>query len=615
MNYTSKPLSGQYELRELIGSGGMAKVYLGWDMKYDRPVAVKIMHAQHLNNEEFVQRFKAEASMISQLSHPNIVHMYDTGQDGARLYIVMEYVHGTTLRQIIERDRMHLHRDTRAAADVAIKILAALHHAHRNHIAHLDIKPQNILVSEDLKKVKVVDFGISRMIGSTSSSNTDEGHVLGSAYYFSPEQASGKTVEGRSDLYSVGVVLYEMVTGQRPFEGKDARTVALKHISEPPTPPSEINPAVSKGLEEVILKALRKDPAKRYQTAQQFALDLKLARRYPEGGFISDKKRRTVKHQEEDSFESRKTWLPVMFALLIMALLTISGIYGWQIYERMQQRVRVPDLIMSDVDEAIARLESYGLIGKIESEHHDEVISGFVFAQSMNEGMLVYPGEEITLYVSMGKQAITVPQVSGLGLNRSAAEMILTDSGLTSGGIVLEISDEKVGTVIRQQPAAGEMVQPFEEVMLFVSGECSVVPKLDGLTVELARSTLAASGFVLGQVYEKLSEVQPGLVIAQSVAEDKKELIGAVVDITISQVIPVSYYAEAVIKVKVEQENDEILCILTDGSGKTREVYRSSSEVGEQAIKLSMDSYMQGEHTLSVYVRDEMVFEQQIVFK
>ncbi len=615
MSQTSQLLSGQYELRELIGSGGMAKVYLGWDLKYDRLVAIKIMHAQHLKNEDFVQRFKAEASMISQLSHPNIVNMYDTGQEGAKPYIVMEYVRGTTLRQIMEREKNRFRRDFKCTVDVILKILAALHHAHRNNIAHLDIKPQNILASEDLKKVKVADFGISRMINTTTSSMTDEGHVMGSAYYFSPEQAAGKKVDGRSDLYSVGVVLYEMVTGQKPFDGESAREVALKHMEEAPVPPSEINPAVSRGLEEVILKALRKDASKRYQSAQEFAWDLKLARRYPEGGFLSDRKRHAVNRHKEKIHDTQKTWITVAFTAILIALLSLGAVYGWQLYERMQMRVHVPDLRMSDIDEALARLEAQGLSGKIESQYHDEVISGIVFGQSPNEGMLAYPGEEITLYVSMGKESIEVPAVSGIGLNRSDAEKILSDAGLVSGGIVLEISEEKVGTVIRQEPKAGEKVQPFTEVVLYVSGESAVVPKLDNLTVELARSTLAASGFVLGDVHEKLSEIEPGLVIAQSVAAGERALVGESVDITISQVIPESYYAEVNVTVRVEKSGDEILCMLTDASGNTREVYRDTANTGEQTIKLKLDSYVQGVHTLSIYMQDELIDEQSVVFE
>ncbi len=614
MSQAYQLLAGQYELRALVGSGGMAKVYLGWDLKYDRLVAVKIMHARHLNNEEFVQRFKAEANMIAQLAHVNIVTMYDAGQDGMKPYIVMEYVQGVTLLKLMTKEKSRWIKDSRDAVGIVLKILAALEHAHKNHIAHLDIKPQNILVSEDLKKVKVTDFGISRMINTAADSTTEEGNVLGSAYYFSPEQASGKPVDGRSDLYSVGIVLYELVTGRKPFEGESAREVALKHVHETPPMPSDINPAVSKGLEEVILKALRKDPEKRYQTAQEFASDLKMARRYPEGGFISDKKKHSTR-REEDQPEGKRTWITIVFAAVVAALLMIGAMYGWGLYQRMQLRVQVPDLIMVDVDDALAQLEAQGLLANISSQYHDQVISGVVFNQSPGEGMLLYPGQEVTLYVSRGKEAIAVPNVSGIGLVRSDAEEILMNAGLTSGGIVLEISEEKIGTVIRQQPAAGEKVQPFTEVVLYVSGECASVPKLDGLTVELARSTLAASGFMLSNVYERLSEEEPGLVIAQSIPEGQQALIGAGIDITISQVIPDSYYAETIVTVQVAKDGYEIICMLTDGSGSTREVYRDDADAGTQSVHLNMDSYMQGVHTLSVYVRDELVFEQEIEFK
>jgi beta-lactam-binding protein with PASTA domain len=238
-----------------------------------------------------------------------------------------------------------------------------------------------------------------------------------------------------------------------------------------------------------------------------------------------------------------------------------------------------------------------------------------VFEQSPSEGMLMYPGETVTLMVSKGKAAVEVPNVSGIGLSRSDAEIILTDAGLTSGGIVLKISDAKIGTVVGQEPAAGDMAQPFSEVVLYVSGECGTVPPLAGLTVEEARSALAASGFLLGEVRERFDETEPGLVVAQSLGEGTKALIGESVDVIISQIMPQSYYAETSITVEVDSDDAEILCILMDEEGGMREVYRERSETGVQTINLSLDSYVQGEQMLCVYVWDELVAEQKIVFE
>jgi len=243
------------------------------------------------------------------------------------------------------------------------------------------------------------------------------------------------------------------------------------------------------------------------------------------------------------------------------------------------------------------------------------VIAGMVFEQTPGEGMLLYPGESVYLTVSKGKEAVQVPQVAWLGLNRSDAESILTNAGLIPGEIVLVISEEKAGTVVGQEPAAGEMVQPFTEIVLFVSGETALIPRLDGLTVELARSTLAASGFQLGSIYERLDEAVPGTVIGQSIAEGQLALVGDAVDITISQVIPESYYAEASVTVTIEDDGDEVLCMLTDAAGVSREVYRDKADSGNQTINLKMDSYEPGEQILSVYVKDELVVEKTVVFE
>ncbi len=601
------PLSGRYELEEIIGTGGMSVVYRAWDLKYDREVAVKVLRTELNEDEDFIRRFNGEAQAASKMSHPNIVAMYDVGQDEGTRYIVMEYVRGYTLKDLI---RQQGKIKPAKAVQIALKILAAIEHAHKNEIVHRDIKPQNILMDRE-GNVKVTDFGIARAVNQASGTKTG-GNVMGSVHYFSPEQANGKVVDEKSDLYSVGVVVYEMLTGQVPFDGETGVSIALMHINDAPQPPSERNPEISIGMEEVILKALEKDKDKRYQSAAEFATDLRRALKMPMGGFIRKSAAEVRKGTKKKL--SGRMYLKLAIVALIAAIMGAGAISGWRLFEYMKTRIHVPNVVLADVEDAAAQLEALGLISQITEEYHDEIIAGIVYEQSPAEGMLLYPGDTVTLSVSKGKEAVQVPQVAGLGLVRSDAEALITDAGLAAGGIVLEISAEKVGTVVRQEPAAGEMVQPFTEVVLYVSGESATMPPLNGLTVELARSTLAASGFLLGEVQEKLDEAEPGTVIGQSVEAGQPALVGEAVNIVISQVIPESYYAETSVTVTVENEGDEILCMLTDTMGDTREVYREKSVAGNQTITLNLDSYYEGEQVLSVYIQEELVVEKTIVF-
>lgn len=595
------PLSGRYELEEIIGTGGMSVVYRAWDLKYDREVAVKVLRAEFVEDEDFVRRFNMEAQAASQMSHPNIVSMLDVGRDEDMRYIVMEYVRGTTLKDLI---RHQGRLKTTRAVQIALRILAAIDHAHKNKIVHRDIKPQNILMDRE-GNVKVADFGIARTVDSASGTRVG-GNVMGSVHYFSPEQANGLVADEKSDLYSVGVVLYEMVTGEVPFDGETAVSVALKHIHDAPKPPSELNPEVSKGLEEVILKAMDKDVAKRYQNAVEFATDLRRALKMPMGGFI---RKPADARKKPDKGRKKK----ILFGALAVALVGCGVLLGGWWIIKLQTRVKVPNLLLADVEDALAQLDAQGLHGQVAEEFHDEVIAGIVFGQSPLEGTPVYPGAEVVLNVSKGKESVEVPQA--VGLNRSEAETLLSDAGLTPGEIVLEISTEKVGTVIRQEPEAGTSMRPFEEVKLYVSGETAAVPDLTGLTVELARSTLAASGFQLGEVQERLDEAASGLVVDQSVQADQIALVGDRIGIVISQIVPDSYYAETSVTVTVEADGDEVMCMLTDSTGQSREVYRGKAEAGNQTINLNLDSYVSGEHVLSVYVKDELVIEKTILFE
>ena len=594
------PLSGRYELEEIIGSGGMSVVYRAWDLKSDREVAVKVLRLEHMADENFVRQFNREAQAASKMTHPNIVNMFDVGQDGDTRYLVMEYVKGITLKDMI---RQQGQIEPRRAVQMTLKILAAIDHAHKNHIVHRDIKPQNILVDSE-GRVKVADFGIARVVDSTS--NTGTGNVLGSVHYFSPEQARGAVADAKSDRYSVGVVLYEMVTGRVPFDAETPMAVALKHIHEKPVPPSQYNPEVSKGLDEVILKALEKEPARRYQTAAEMATDLKRALKMPMGGFLKH-----IPDGNDGEKEPRKLagWLLVSVMALVLAAVLLGS---WLFYEHLKTRVRVPSMVMADVEDAVAQLDAQGLGYEIDRRFDDSVVSGVVIAQDPEANSLIYPGGKVTLSVSMGKEAVEVPDVTQK--MRNEAVQTLEDADLLVSEVRLEISDDvPVGAVISQSPEGGKRVAPFSEVALAVSGESTSVPDLSGLTVDLARVTLQASGLQLGDVTQQDSDAPSGTVIGQSLDAGGRVLWGVSVDVTVSATDDVMYWTEVSLPLTIADNGTTVRAVLSDGETE-REVYRSVLNAGQQTIVINLDSARAGLQTLRVFVSDELKDERTVEF-
>ncbi|MDP8978350.1 MAG: protein kinase, partial [Actinomycetota bacterium] len=349
----------------------MAEVYLGHDRVLERDVAVKVLHGRHAEDPTFVARFRREAQAAARLSHPNVVAVYDTGEDGGRPFIVMEYVAGPSVADLLAGQ--HIPRDR--AVEIADEAARGLHYAHDRDLVHRDVKPANILVADD-GRVKVADFGIARAVSSETLTQTAT--VLGTAAYIAPEQARGDPVDRRTDVYSLGCVLYEMLTGRQPFGGESAVAVAYQHISQRPTPPSQLEPSLPDDLEAVVLKAMAKDPADRYQSAKEFHLDL---RRVLAGSAIaapvgaayaatqvlgSDSRGETevlapATHRLEPAEEERRRrwWIPLLLALLLLALL---GLGAWLLWDDvLGSEVRVPELAGEPRDAARARLRRLGL--------------------------------------------------------------------------------------------------------------------------------------------------------------------------------------------------------------------------------------------------------------
>lgn len=605
-------ISGRYEVQQVVGTGGMAVVYRAFDKKTRKIVALKVLRSQYTRDEEFVRRFDHEAEAASQMSHPNIVSIYGIGQDSDVRYIIMEFVEGRTLKDLI---RQTGRIKTQKAVQMALRILAAVDHAHKNHIVHRDIKPQNILVDKQ-GNVKVADFGIARATNASQMTITDGGNVLGSVHYFSPEQASGKVADEKSDLYSVGVVIYEMLTGSVPFDGETPVSVAVKHVQEAPRSARLLEPEVSQALDEVIIKSLSKDPLKRYQTAADMANDLKRALRMPEGGFVNQAPAQTEEEREAERIARRRK-IRFRFRLVgfmfILAAIAAGGVLIKNLYEDMVLKIKTPGVVLMNVEDAIRILAAEELQYQVYERYDNELELGTVIEQRPEVGELIMPGDTVDLAVSIGKERFEMPELSGM--TRTEAEAKLYELGLELGGISLEVSHAHPGEVVGQSPAAGDLVQAGDEVVLRLSGESALMPKITGYTLNEAREILVAAGFRLGTVTERLSDVQEGIIIDQGIAEGQMALLDTSVTVTISQVKETTYRAEKDITVSVPSPGAVVECRIYEPSTGEREVYSALWEGGTANFTLNMDSYTPGDHRLIVLVDDEIVYEVDVFFE
>ena len=529
-----KILGGRYELLEKIGGGGMAVVYKAKCHLLKRYVAVKVLRPELVENEEFVARFKRESQSVASLSHQNIVNIYDVGQEDDIHYIVMEYIDGKTLKEYIH-DKGRL--DNEEAVRICIQICAALNHAHKNNIVHRDIKPQNILINQE-GLVKVADFGIARAI--TSATVTMAGaNVIGSVHYFSPEQARGGIVDKKSDIYSLGIVLYEMVTGVVPFEGDSAISVALKHIQEKVTPPGEINPDIPQSIQNIIEKAIEKDLDNRYHDAAEMMADLKRAIKEPDGNYIKkyndDQATLIVPavHVEDDFKEekqqkgnkdpNKKRNIIMMGAsfLLIFTLLLVLFLVGRSIFMQnfVSDEVKVP--LIEGYDESVADsiLKSSGLnLNITEWKPDNEVLEGEIISQDPKEGMKVKLDSAVDAVVSIGVEKVVVPDV--VNWAQRDAEVELENWGLKVGEPDYIFSDIPSGYVVDQKtPAHTEVIDGTEIILIISKGSETTTAEVGtytGLLEEIAREMIKDDNLTVGSAKNEYNDqVSQGFVIRQ----------------------------------------------------------------------------------------------------
>jgi serine/threonine-protein kinase len=543
-----KLLGGRYEIIEKIGGGGMALVYKARCRLLDRYVAIKVLREEFTSDEEFIRKFRRESQAAAKLSHPNIVSIYDVGVEGDIYYIVMEYIKGKTLKEVIREKGKLSFEET---VDYSIQIAEALAHAHANHIVHRDIKPHNIMITED-GRVKVTDFGIAR--AATSSTVTNTNNVLGSVHYFSPEQAKGGYTDEKSDIYSLGIVMYEMITGRVPFEGESPISVALKHVQEEIVPPSHIDPTINKNLEKIIMKCVRKDQVERYKSANELLVDLKRIKNNWDDDMVGeddvslDSPTRIIPVVKEESPKNMKKKKKrngnnrvVFFAILAAFLLVSAMAFGfWQFKDKfLSTTVKVPDVRGLQEDKAKEMIEAEGLKFSVKSRiFNSEFEEGDVISQSENPGDTVKKGYPIEVVVSKGSKLVKVPNFKDEDI--SNVDSLLSENGLKDGGADYEFDEEiPENIIISQDPEAYSEVPEGTKVHFVVSKGPKVknviMPKLVGKTLEEALQIIKEKGLTKGEVVPQPSdEVEEGRVIWQSYEQGNEIEEGTAVDLYVS---------------------------------------------------------------------------------
>jgi serine/threonine-protein kinase len=560
---TKRPvLNDRYEVHRRIARGGMAEVFLARDQLLDRPVAVKVLFPEYSTDPAFVARFRREAQAAANLNQPNIVAVYDWGKDDSTYYIVMEYVDGRSLADLI-RTEGPLHPDR--AADIAIDIAAALGFAHRNGVIHRDVKPGNVLLTTQ-GRIKVADFGIARARDATTDDPlTQAGTVMGTATYFSPEQAQGLPLDPRSDLYSLGVVMYEMVTGKPPFPGDNPVAIAYRHVQDQPEPIRSINPDVPADFEAIVDKLLAKQPIERYASAEDLRADL---RRFRQGEPVLAAAAATaavpaaagaaatqavptattaipatkattpplVEEEVEQYEEKRRWWFIPLVILLLAALGGLVFLLFRTIFDDDEPAtlIPVPRVIDLTEEQATAELDSLGFEVRVEREDNDTVADGTVFGQDPEPGTQLEEGSEVTITVSSGATTGVIPQVSGATLE--AATAALNQACFTN--VASEEAPHDVapaGTVFGVTPAEGNEVACSTAITLTVSQGQRTIPDVTGQTVAAASNTLGQAGFTAGQTQEEPStSLAAGLVIRTNPAAGSPAAQGTEVALIVS---------------------------------------------------------------------------------
>ena len=562
MDLEGKILGNRYEIIEKIGNGGMATVYKSKDRVLNRYVAVKILRDEFTTDEEFIKRFRIEAQSAASLTHPNIVSIFDVGNEGSLYYIVMELIKGKTLKEIITEENGPL--PWKWSLNVVTQIASALETAHKNNIVHRDIKPHNIIITED-GIAKVTDFGIAKAV--SNSTITAFGTTIGSVHYFSPEHARGGYTDAKSDLYSLGVVMYEMLTGRVPFDADTPVSVALKHMQEDPIEPKELNDNIPQVVNDIIMKAMQKDVNLRYQSATEMLKDLNAALKNPDDNFVhigsnvgaatqristqeiaeAERKAKEANNPKNGKkpnkfiqFVRKHKALSFVIGAIILFFVAFGATMG--IVELVNPNdVQIPDLVNKTQDEAEQIVKELKLKLVVKSEEYNEnVEEGKIISQdpAYQENYTIKEHSEISVVISKGTETVEVPDV--VGKTREEAEKLLKDAGLVAE--ITEENDEKVeaGIVLSQDIEDGETVNKGSTVKLVVSKGSGIVnvevPSLVGKTEQEAKNLLTEAGLKVNVVNDEDESKNDGVVLRQSKDAGTEVQEGTTITITVNKV-------------------------------------------------------------------------------
>ena len=548
---SSRVLSGRYELLEKIGDGGMAVVYKGKDKLLNRFIAVKILRPEFTKDATFVENFKRESQAAAGLSHPNIVGVYDVGREGNINYIVMELIEGDTLNKIIEREAP---MDYRKVIDISKQVAQALRIAHKNKIIHRDVKPHNIMITED-GVVKLADFGIARAVNDATLSTGSK--IVGSVHYFSPEQARGNYVDERSDIYSLGIVMYEMLTGKVPFDGDNPVTVALKHINEEIVPPIELEPGIPPALDRCVMKATSKYQTNRYANADELIQELEnisFVTTVTDGTIFesSEVKEKRNKRREEYEKEvekeveerererkkkSRKKAAIIIAVILVLAA-AAGGFAAWKM-GAFSDTMETPDLLDMTLEEATAYAEESGIrIKQGKDIYSSDYAEGRVCLQDPEPGTEMPKGGVIRINVSKGSKEGLVPNV--VGMQEDEVEGFLKEHGYVLGNVKVITSPEDEGLVLEQSPVAGTSLDKESSIDIVVSDgegvEKASVPSVTRMPLEDAKKEITSAGFEVGNItYDYNESIGKGYVTYQQWQAGMMLEKGTSIDLEVSQ--------------------------------------------------------------------------------